>query len=75
MSIVESHEQNKIDDIHNHLINIFVDLNDIVIIDLKSRQVRENMIFELINIRRSLDSIGIRHSAEMKGASHGNKRR
>jgi len=55
-------EQNRINQVHAHLGDMFLNLHKIAVHDTASRQARQDALVMVTRLRRDLDTLGLRPS-------------
>jgi hypothetical protein len=59
-------EKEKVHLLHEKLNDVFMDMNDIQVMDERSRDAKQDAILSLIIMRKTLESMGLHHAPMKK---------
>jgi len=60
----QERRQQGIDDVHMHLYDAFLHVQEIGITDRDSQQARQAAVTSLVALRRGLDALGVKHRVD-----------
>jgi len=60
-------EKEKVHLLHEKLNDVFMDMNDIQVMDERSREAKQDAILSLITMRKTLESMGLHHAPMKDG--------